>query len=155
MPCARTVCSPWHFLQASVSGWKPCIPSAWQVTQAIFCSSKWIRWPRELPTWGQFPSWERWQEAQEPISTGAWAFVPAGDRPATKARSMASPCSGVEWWQRWQATLLWVPPAQRENSGLARWHCAQRRGSLSTKRFSFQAPDTTARRRRHPTTTNT
>ncbi len=61
---------------------------------------------------------------------------------------MATPCCGVEWWQRWQETLLWLPPIQSENSGLDRWQVAQSRGSSSTKRLKRRnaaTPPTAAR----------
>src|SRR6266568_1091771 len=109
---------------------------------AIFFSSTWMRWPREPPTCGQRGSWEKWQLAHAPTSTSAcW---PRGFLPATKAPSIATPCFGEEWWQRWQATVLCVPPSQRANSGDERWQVAHRRGSSSTNRLKRRNPKTVA-----------
>ena len=138
MPATPTRCLPWHSTQAVETGSKPWTLAAWHFTQAICCWSKWIRWPREAPICGQRGSWERWQAAQAPTSTSAWR--PVGILPATKARSMATPCSGVEWWHFWQETDLWLPASQSENSGLARWQVAQRRGSSSTNFLKRRKP---------------
>ena len=59
---------------------------------------------------------------------------------------MTSPCSGVLWWHFWQATPRWLPLFHSANSGLARWHWAQRRGSVSTKALRRIAPVTIAAR---------
>ncbi len=132
MPEARTRCSPWQPWQLETTGSKPCTPAAWQRTHSIFACKAWMRCPREASICGHCRSCERWHAAHAPTSTRACGFEPSGLLPARKARSMASPSAGVAWWQRWQATLRWLPLVQSANSGLDRWHCAQRPGSVST-----------------------
>ena len=66
------------------------------------------------------------------VSTRGGAGRPGSGGGRSWAAGACSLPAASLWWHFWQATCRWLPPSQSWNSGLARWHVMQRRGSSST-----------------------